>query len=435
MIMKEKKGVLLLLMAAFVLCFGCGVRQEPELTETPLELQSPSLIESKEKKSDRTIVLEHTLEDKKEETKDTEVRIQEEIESLIENMTLEEKAAQLIIILPEALIQGVDGVTVAADRTKKEINNIPVGGFIFLSRNLQSREQVKSMMDNIQLYSMERVGVPAFLCIDEEGGAVTRISGTGKFDVPSIEDMWVLGQTGNFDRASEVGLDMGQYLSDLGFNVDFAPVADVLTNEENGVVKHRSFGREPELVSNMAAALFTGLEEKGIYGTYKHFPGHGMTADDTHEGYAYSEKTWDQLEKCELIKNKKGIEEGVSFIMAGHISLPGVTGDHRPASLSEYMLNHLLREKMGYNGIIITDAMNMGAIVKEYSSKEAAVLSLQAGADVILMPDNFQEAYEGVIKAVEEGILSLERVNESLRRIFYVKQQIKIRMESSTESP
>lgn len=143
--MKEKKGVLLLLMAAFVLCFGCGVRQEPELTETPLELQSPSLIESKEKKSDRTIVLEHTLEDKKEETKDTEVRIQEEIESLIENMTLEEKAAQLFIILPEALIQGVDGVTVAADRTKKEINNIPVGGFIFLSRNLQSREHSGSI--------------------------------------------------------------------------------------------------------------------------------------------------------------------------------------------------------------------------------------------------------------------------------------------------
>ena len=429
--MKKKKGLLLFLIAALCLCLGCKAKEEQELVETP-KVQDSSFVEGKENKEDRPVVLEHILEDKQGGAEDTEGKIQEEIEELIENMKLEDKAAQLFIILPEALMQGVEAVTVATDRTKNEINKIPVGGFIFLGRNLHAREQVKSMMENIQSYSMERINMPAFLCIDEEGGNVSRISGTEKFDVPFIEDMRIVGQGQKVERAYEIGLDMGKYLSDLGFNVDFAPVADVLTNNENEVVKYRSFGSEPEMVSNMAAALFTGLEQEGVYGTYKHFPGHGMTAGDTHEGYAYSEKTLEELEQCELIPFQKGIEEGVSFIMAGHISLPGITGDHRPASLSEYMLTYLLREKMGYNGIIITDAMNMGAIVKEYSSKEAAILSLQAGADVILMPDNFQEAYEGVIKAVEEGILSQERIDESLRRIFYVKYQIKARMESDT---
>lgn len=345
----------------------------------------------------------------------------EEIDAFLDKMTLEEKVAQLFIVLPEDLIESVDGVTEAADTTREAIERIPVGGFVYLSSNLRTEEQVKTMLGNVQAYSIDRIGVPAFLCVDEEGGTVARLSGTGKFDIPAIEDMSEVGLSGDFTRARQIGLSMGEYLSELGFNVDFAPVADVLTNPDNAVVKFRSFGSDPQIVSEMCLQVMSGLEEQGVYAVYKHFPGHGMTAGDTHEGYAYSEKTLEEIKACELIPFQKGIDAGVSFIMVGHISLPAITGDHTPASLSEFIITDLLRGQLGYDGIVITDAMNMGAIVRQYSSGDAAVKAIQAGADIILMPADFKEAYEGVIRAVENGVLSEERIDESLKRILYVK--------------
>lgn len=345
----------------------------------------------------------------------------EEIDAFLDKMTLEEKVAQLFIVLPEDLIESVDGVTEAADTTREAIERIPVGGFVYLSSNLRTEEQVKTMLGNVQAYSIDRIGVPAFLCVDEEGGMVARLSGTGKFDIPAIEDMSEVGLSGDFTRARQIGLSMGEYLSELGFNVDFAPVADVLTNPDNAVVKFRSFGSDPQIVSEMCLQVMSGLEEQGVYAVYKHFPGHGMTAGDTHEGYAYSEKTLEEIKACELIPFQKGIDAGVSFIMVGHISLPAITGDHTPGSLSEFIITDLLRGQLGYDGIVITDAMNMGAIVRQYSSGDAAVKAIQAGADIILMPADFKEAYEGVIRAVENGVLSEERIDESLKRILYVK--------------
>lgn len=149
-----------------------------------------------------------------------------------------------------------------------------------------------------------------------------------------------------------------------------------------------------------------------------------MTAGDTHEGYAYSDKTLEQIEECELVPFQNGILAGVSFVMVGHISLPQVVGDNTPASLSKVVITDLLRDKMGYDGVVITDAMNMGAIAGQYSSAEAAVRAIAAGVDLVLMPKDFKEAYEGVIEAVKDGTLSMERVDESLARILKVKLQI-----------
>ena len=241
----------------------------------------------------------------------------------------------------------VDCVTAAGEMTKKAIDDIPVGGFIYLERNLETEAQVKEMLSNVQSYSMNRIEVPAFLCIDEEGGSVARLSGTGRFDIPSIENMSEVGQNNDYERAKEVGNVIGDYLSDFGFNVDFAPVADVLTNSENKVVKTRAFGNDAKKVSDMALLVKQGLEEKGIYATYKHFPGHGSTTDDTHAGYACSNSTLEELKNCELIPFETAIKEGVSFIMVGHISLPNVIGDDTPASLSkciidDFLANHLL---------------------------------------------------------------------------------------------
>ena len=356
------------------------------------------------------------------------VSVQQQIDSCLEDMTLEEKVAQLFIIQPEAILD-VGTAVAAGDATREAINQNPVGGFIYFGDNLQSKEQTQEMLKNVQTYSMERTGFPAFLSVDEEGGTVARVAGTGNFDIPKIGDMADIGAAGDVDAAKQVGEDIGSYLAELGFNLDFAPVADVLSNPENTVVRDRSFGNDPELVSDMAIAVSDGLEEKGILSTYKHFPGHGATSADTHKGYAYTDKTLEELEACELIPFQRCIADGAKIIMAAHISAPNVTGDDTPTSLSKTMVTDILREKMGYTGLVVTDAMNMGAITEEYTSAEAAVKALQAGVDVVLMPENYQQAYQGVLDAVADGTLTEERIDESVTRILTVKLEMKQDME------
>lgn len=348
------------------------------------------------------------------------VSVQQQIDGYLEEMTLEEKVAQLFIIQPEAILD-VGTAVAAGDATREAIDKYPVGGFIYFGENLQSKEQTQEMLRNVQAYSTERTGFPAFLSVDEEGGAVARVAGTGNFDVPDIGDMADIGAAGDVDAAKQVGEDIGSYLAELGFNLDFAPVADVLSNPENTVVRKRSFGSDPELVSDMAIAVSDGLEEKGLLSAYKHFPGHGATSADTHKGYAYTDKTLEELEACELIPFQRCIADGAKIIMAAHISVPNVTGDDTPTSLSKTMVTDILREKMGYTGLVVTDAMNMGAITEEYTSAEAAVKALQAGVDVVLMPENYQQAYQGVLDAVADGTLTEERIDESVTRILTVK--------------
>ena len=348
------------------------------------------------------------------------VSVQQQIDGYLEEMTLEEKVAQLFIIQPEAILD-VGTAVAAGDATREAIDKYPVGGFIYFGENLQSKEQTREMLHNVQAYSTERTGFPAFLSVDEEGGTVARVAGTGNFDVPDIGDMADIGAAGDVDAAKQVGEDIGSYLAELGFNLDFAPVADVLSNPENTVVRKRSFGSDPELVSDMAIAVSDGLEEKGLLSAYKHFPGHGATSADTHKGYAYTDKTLEELEACELIPFQRCIAAGAKCIMAAHISVPNVTGDDTPTSLSKTMVTDILREKMGYTGLVVTDAMNMGAITEEYTSAEAAVKALQAGVDVVLMPENYQQAYQGVLDAVADGTLTEERIDESVTRILTVK--------------
>lgn len=348
------------------------------------------------------------------------VSVQQQIDGYLEEMTLEEKVAQLFIIQPEAILD-VGTAVAAGDATREAIDKYPVGGFIYFGENLQSKEQTQEMLRNVQAYSTERTGFPAFLSVDEEGGTVARVAGTGNFDVPDIGDMADIGAAGDVDAAKQVGEDIGSYLAELGFNLDFAPVADVLSNPENTVVRERSFGSDPELVSDMAIAVSDGLEEKGLLSAYKHFPGHGATSADTHKGYAYTDKTLEELEACELIPFQRCIAADAKLIMAAHISAPKVTGDDTPTSLSKTMVTDILREKMGYTGLVVTDAMNMGAITEEYTSGEAAVKAVQAGVDIVLMPENFQEAYQGVLNAVADGTLTEERIDESVTRILTVK--------------
>ncbi len=344
----------------------------------------------------------------------------DEVQRIVSAMSLEDKVAQLFLVKPEAIVD-IGTATAAGESTKQAIDKTPVGGFVYFSDNLQSEQQVQEMLSNVQKYSKDRTGLPAFLSVDEEGGTVARVAGSGRFDVTDVGNMSDIGASGDVQKAKQAGETIGTYLSALGFNLDFAPDADVLTNPENTVVKKRSFGSDPQVVSDMSLAVAQGLAQHQIHSVYKHFPGHGAAEGDTHKGYAYTNKTLDELKQSELVPFAHAIENGAEFIMAAHISVPNITNDDTPTSLSKTMITDILREQMGYDGIVVTDAMNMGAVTEQYTSAQAAVKALQAGADIILMPENFQEAYQGVLDAVKSGELTEEQIDTAVTRIVKVK--------------
>ena len=342
------------------------------------------------------------------------------IQRVLESMTLEEKVNQLFMITPEALT-GVGTVIQAGDGTREALEEHPVGGLIYFAQNLKDPDQTRTMLENTQEYASARSGFPIFLSVDEEGGQVARVGSNPAFGVPEIGNMSEVGAGGDTQEAYETGSTIGAYLKDLGFNMDAAPDADVLTNPANEVVKYRSFGSDPELVSRMAAAELKGLNDQGIIGMYKHFPGHGGTTADSHEGYVYVEENLEELKSGALVPFQDGADNGLRVIMVSHIACPEVTGDNTPATLSRQLVTDLLREDMGFDGLVITDALNMGAITEQYSSGEAAVAALNAGVDMLLMPADFQAAYDGVMAALENGELTEERIDESVRRILEIK--------------
>ncbi len=356
--------------------------------------------------------------------------IEAQISYYLNKLTLEEKICQMFVVNPEDLVNNHSAYTLAGEATKAAINKYPVGGVVYFDANLKSENQVKTMLSNTQKYSMDRIGLPMFLCVDEEGGKVARIAGSGRFGVPVFDNMCVIGAAGDVSKAYNVGNTIGSYLSRLGFNLDFAPVADVLSNPDNTVVKLRSFGSSPALVSNMTLAVSRGLNNHGVYSTYKHFPGHGATEGDTHEGYAYTNKSLEQLRACELVPFQNAINNGADFIMAAHISVPEILGnkDNTPASLSYKMITEVLRKQMGYNGIVVTDSVKMGAIAKNYTADEAVVKSVEAGVDIVLMPKNLEQAFNALLSAVKSGRISENRIDESAARILRIKLEIKKNM-------
>lgn len=345
------------------------------------------------------------------------------IDRVLDSMTLEEKVNQLFMITPEALT-GVGTVIQAGDGTREALEEHPVGGLIYFAQNLKDPDQTRTMLENTQEYASARSGFPIFLSVDEEGGQVARVGSNPAFGVPEIGNMSEVGAGGDTQEAYETGSTIGAYLKDLGFNMDAAPDADVLTNPANEVVKYRSFGSDPELVSRMAAAELKGLNDQGIIGMYKHFPGHGGTTADSHEGYVYVEENLEELKSGALVPFQDGADNGLRVIMVSHIACPEVTGDNTPATLSRQLVTDLLREDMGFDGLVITDDLNMGAITEQYSSGEAAVAALNAGVDMLLMPADFQAAYDGVMAALENGELTEKRIDESVKRILEIKLEM-----------
>jgi beta-N-acetylhexosaminidase len=353
----------------------------------------------------------------------------DEVEEQLQKMTLREKVGQMFYIRMESLDPSIEWTTYddlanikileVTENIKRVNKDYPVGGIILYAWNIDNEDQLSRVIPQIR----ELNGNP-LLCIDEEGGRVARIANNPNFDVQKYESMAAIGATGDPMIAYGCGKTIGTYLKKYDFDIDFASVADVNTNPENIVIGARAFSEYPSVAAPMVTNYLQGLKDAGITGCIKHFPGHGDTTADTHTGYAQSLKTWDEMLNCEMVTFKAGIKWGCQLIMTAHIAAPNVTGSDIPSTMSSIILQDKLRGELGYQNIIITDGMEMGAITQQYTSAEGAVGSILAGADIVLGPRYFIEAFDAVMAAVNNGTISEDRINQSVRRILKLRKSM-----------
>ena len=343
------------------------------------------------------------------------------VTSLMQNMSLRQKVGQLFIIHPDSLDPPPNpdekcavGCTPAM---MEALQQYPVGGIIMFGENIESPDQIRKFNTDLQACAE----IPLFLCIDEEGGLVARLANHKAFDLPKYRSAASVGKSGDPSKALEMGRTIGSYLKEYGFNVDFAPVADVNTNPKNTIIGSRAFSSKPETAAQMAAAMAEGLREEGIIPTFKHFPGHGDTAEDSHDALAVSRKTAEELAECEWIPFESATEN--DMIMMGHIALPGILPDRTPATMAPEIVTDVLKNQLGFQGLVITDSLEMGAITAQYTSDKAALYALKAGCDIILMPANLETAFEAVVEACETGELSKDHLDATVERILRFKER------------
>ena len=337
----------------------------------------------------------------------SELSPEEKVDKLVANMSDADKVGQLMMI-------GIHGKTLNDD-AKFMLNEYRVGGIILFDRNMESKDQVKSLITDINKTGKSAGLTPLFIGIDQEGGAVARMEDQ-LIKVPPVEE---LGKE-PIEQAVSLAKQSGTELKDLGFNINFAPVADL------GLTYGRSFSTNPDDVVRYASAVGKAYDEAGLWYSYKHFPGIGKTDVDLHADTSVvpvSKETLlneDTKVFVDLIKQSK---PNTYAIMVSHAMYPQIDPDH-PSSLSKAIITDWLRKDMGYNGVVVTDDMDMGALAKHYTFGDMAVQSILAGSDILLVCheyEHMQEAYNGLMKAVKDGRISKERLDESVKRILLMK--------------
>ena len=338
-------------------------------------------------------------------------------------LTLEQKVGQLFIVRPDALDLTLsqetindahaDGVTAMTNDMRKTLQQYPVGGICQFGKNIESPSQLARFNADLQAAS----ATPLLIAVDEEGGLIARLANSDAFNLPRYASAAAVGASGDPADAREMGQTIGSYLKTYGFNMDFAPDADVNTNPDNPIIGERAFSSDAATAAQMAAAAADGLRENGILPTLKHFPGHGDTAEDSHTDLAVTYKTREELENCELLPF--AADTGLHAVMVGHIAAPNVTGDMTPATLSPTLIGMIPDAE---NALIVTDSLAMDAITAAYTPGEAAVLAIQAGCDVLLMPNSLPEAYAAVLDAVQNGTISEARLDQSVNKILHYKE-------------
>lgn len=371
--------------------------------------------------------------------KPTDVKAETDVKTIVEGMSVEEKVGQML--MPDFRNwqrQGeskATGFTEMNDEVGSIIQKYHLGGVILFAENVVGTEQTVRLIDGLQNASTE---LPLFITIDQEGGIVTRLQ-TGT----NLPGNMALGATRSEKYAYQTGEIIGEELSSLGVNVNFGPSLDVNNNPDNPVIGVRSYSSNPELVSKLGIQTINGLQRQNVAATAKHFPGHGDTATDSHYGLPLVTHDQDRLRAVELLPFQKAIDEGVDMIMTAHVQFPAFDDTTYiskkdgqeilvPATLSKKVMTELLREEMGFEGVIVTDALNMKAIADNFGQEEAVVLALKSGVDIALMPaqvnslemeENLASVYNAVLEAIESGDLSMEQVDASVERILKLKEK------------
>ncbi|MBR3152922.1 MAG: beta-hexosaminidase [Clostridia bacterium] len=362
-----------------------------------------------------------------------EVKTKEEI---LDGMTTEEKISQML--MPTFRIYDGENVTELNEQLEDLIARRGFGGIILFSENNNSTEQTVKLIDSIQKANIKNEDrTELLISVDQEGAGVTRLA-----DGTQGPGNMALGATGDSNNAYEMGIIIGTELSAIGYNTDFAPVVDVNSNPSNPVIGVRSFSDDPAVVADFGSEFMKGLESKDIIASLKHFPGHGDTSVDSHTGLPKIDKSYDELKQNEFVSFQKCINDGAEMIMTAHIQYPQIETEkytsikdgseiELPATLSKKIITDILRNDLGYNGVVVTDAMNMQAISDNFSKLDSAKLAINAGVDLILMPVNVSGAsgiaeldqyIRDVAALVDNGTISLDNVNNAVLRILTLKE-------------
>ncbi len=336
--------------------------------------------------------------------------VERTIDRLLGMLTVEEKVGQLIVpALPARTI------AIGSGRAARMIDEIRPGGVVLFGENIRSAEQVRVLVED----SQRRSQIPLFVVIDHEGGRVDRLARpTGTTRIPPAE---TIGSRGDPELAYTLGLLMARELRSLGINVNLAPVADVRSVRGNPVIGDRAYSNDPRVVGEMAAAMVRGLQEGGVSAALKHFPGHGATEGDSHRrpvSLPYNEQ---RLWAIEFAPFLAGVDAGSDLVLTGHIAVPAVTGNDDPATIAPDLIDGILREQIGFSGVVISDSLDMGAIRRAAPSDEIGVLALVAGVDLLLRPDDPWKTRDRLIAAIESGEITEERLDLSIRRILRLK--------------
>lgn len=359
----------------------------------------------------------------------------EKVEEALSQMTLREKIGQMFIVRLGSLdtLQVEDSVisTTACplydlpQRLVEFDRRYPVGGVILYNKNIQDPVQLTQLTGDMHAKLLNQ----PLVCIDEEGGRVSRIANTPSFNLNKYVSMQAIASSGNPQDAYSAAFYIGSYVKGYGFDIDFAPVADVNTNPDNIVIGPRSFSSDPKTAASFVVKYLEGLTAAHVIGCVKHFPGHGDVKNDTHTGYSATKKTWTEMDTCEMVTFRAGINAGVQIVMTAHIAVPNVDpttygGYNIPSTMSSVVLQDKLRGSLGFQNVIITDGMDMGAITQHYAPGVAAIGTIMAGVDIVLCPQNYRMAFDAVYQAVKDGRISEERINQSVRRILNLKTSL-----------
>ena len=362
--------------------------------------------------TERGTTTEEQTEDSQETTEVTEEEKPSLVDETLAGMTLHEKVCQMMFVTPEELT-GEDDVTVAGDATRQALENYPVGGIVYFAKNLESQDQVKEMIDNSQKYS----SIGLFVATDEEGGVVNRLMDT--VGTTYIGSMYYYKDDGD-ETAYENAYTIANDMSALGFNLDFAPVADVWSNPDNTVIGERAYSDDYAQAAELVGNAVKGFNDGGVMCTLKHFPGHGDTAEDSHYSSAYVHRTKEEIMADEMQPFRTGIDAGAELVMVGHLIVPDI--DELPSTLSYKIATGILRDELKFEGVVITDSFEMESIADNYSVDDAVVMSVKAGMDMILQPKDMASAVNSIEQAVADGELSEDRIDESVRRILTLKE-------------